>query len=84
MGFVINGSGFGTSQGSSVVKFNSVGIPPANIQWGTDGKTITVQVPTTTANGDVIVTVTVNNVDSNGVHFTVVSSFCDKAAGCSF
>jgi len=61
----INGTGFGTSQGTSTVKFN--GVEAAVVSWG--NLQIVAKVPETTT-GDVVVTVGGN--DSNGVSFTVI------------
>ena len=61
----INGTGFGTSQGTSTVKFN--GVTASIVSWG--NLQIVAKVPETTT-GDVVVTVGGN--DSNGVTFTVI------------
>jgi RHS repeat-associated protein len=62
----ITGSNFGTSQGSSTVKFNGTTATPTS--WG--ASSIVVTVPTGATTGNVVVTV--SNKASNGVSFTVV------------
>jgi RHS repeat-associated protein len=62
----INGSNFGSSQGSSTVKFNGTSATPTN--W--NSSTITVPVPSSATTGSVIVHA--SGVDSNGSSFTVV------------
>jgi len=64
----LTGSGFGTSQGTGQVKFNSI---VASVTSWSD-TSITAQVPSTATNGPV--TVTVDGVASNGVQFTVLST----------
>ncbi len=61
----INGTGFGTNQGSSTVKFN--GVTASIVSWG--NLQVVAKVPETIT-GDVVVTVGGN--DSNGVSFTVI------------
>lgn len=61
----INGSGFGTSQGSNTVSFNSVSTTPTS--W--NDITIVAPVPTGAGTGPVIVMI--NRIASNGVTFTV-------------
>lgn len=63
----ITGSGFGTTQGSSTVKF--VGTTATVVSWS--ATSIVVTVPNITSTGDVIVNV--GGADSNGVTFTVVN-----------
>jgi len=63
----ISGTGFGTSQGSSTVKFN--GVEADIVSWG--NLQIVAEVPETTT-GNVVVTVGGNA--SNGVSFTVIPS----------
>ena len=63
----ISGSGFGSSQGSSTVKFN--GTTATASSWRSSS--ITVPVPTGATTGNVVVTVSGNA--SNGVAFTVVA-----------
>jgi hypothetical protein len=82
VGFVINGSGFGTAQaaGNGTVKLGgSTDLSNNVIAWGPGS--ITVQVPANTPNGNNLpVVVTVNGVPSNNtVSFSVVSPF-----GCAF
>jgi len=62
----IAGTGFGSSQGTSIVTFNGTVATPTS--WGAGS--ITVPVPSTAATGNVVVTV--GGVASNGVNFTVV------------
>ena len=67
---VINGSGFGGTQGT--VLFN--GVPATTFPapgWGATGTTITVQVPSGASTGNVYVINASNNKVSNGVSFTV-------------
>jgi hypothetical protein len=65
----ITGSNFGASQGNSTVSFG--GVPATSIQaW--NATSITATVPSTANNGNVIVTV--NNLISNGIAFTVTQS----------
>jgi len=71
---VIKGTGFGDTQGGSVVTFN--GVPAEVLSWSSTQ--ITVLVPATTT-GDIVVTV--NGVSSNGVRFTVP---CGAAIGEQF
>jgi IPT/TIG domain-containing protein/centrosomal CEP192-like protein/uncharacterized protein DUF4082 len=61
----ITGTGFGTSQGSSTLKFNSTTATPT----GWSATSIVVPVPTGATTGNVVVTV--GGVASNGVSFTV-------------
>lgn len=63
---VISGSGFGSPQGSSTVKFNGVTATTIS-SWG--ATSITAVVPGTATTGNVVVTV--GGVASNGVTFTV-------------
>jgi len=72
MGFMINGSGFGTSQGTV-----AWGNTPLNVvSWNPNGSNqITVQVPATAPNITDNVTVTVNGQQSNGKPFTVTNPF---------
>lgn len=63
---VISGSNFGSSQGSSTVKFN--GTVATATAWGASSVTATVPTGATTGN----VVVTVSNRASNGVSFSVV------------
>jgi hypothetical protein len=87
MGFVINGTSFGPSQGTSTVTFNGqqiVGPGSAASAWGTDGKSITVQVPQTAqktayAAGTYPVVVNVGNLPSAPMNFQVTVAF-----GCNF
>ena len=69
--FVINGSGFGSAQGTGTVTVNGASVPtiPAGNWTATQ---ITVQVPTGASSGSVVVTVV--GVPSNGVLFTVTVS----------
>lgn len=66
----ISGSGFGSSQGSSVVSFNGAAAPVTS--WLSSGNSITVTVPAEATTGPV--TVTVNGQTSNGITFTVIST----------
>lgn len=72
MGFVIIGTTFGSSQGTSSVEIGSVAL--SVISW-TD-TAITVSIPTGATTGNVVVTV--NALASNGASFSVGSPF-----GCS-
>jgi RHS repeat-associated protein len=63
----ITGSGFGTTQGTSTVKFN--GTTATVTSWSSTSIHATVPSGATTGN----VAVTVSNVASNGVNFTIVS-----------
>ncbi len=74
VGFLITGSGFGSSQGSSKVILN--GTAMTVISWS--ATSITAQVPSGTANGPATVAVTANGYVSPGVSFTVTLPF-----GCS-
>ena len=65
---VINGTYFGTSQGSSTVTFNGVAATPSN--W-TDTQ-VSVPVPSGATSGPVVVTV--NGVASNGFVFTALAT----------
>src|SRR3954464_2501411 len=65
---VIAGSGFGSPQGSSTVKFN--GVTAAVTAWTTTSITATVPAGATTGN----VVVTVSGVASTGKAFTVVAA----------
>ncbi|PYV68657.1 MAG: hypothetical protein DMG97_24190 [Acidobacteria bacterium] len=62
----ISGSGFGSTQGTSTIKFNGTTATPTS--WS--AASIVAPVPSGAATGNVVVTV--NNVASNGVSFTVV------------
>jgi len=74
MGFVIQGSGFGSSSTNNQVTLNGVAIPAANIvNWKSDGTAITVQVPSGGTSGAVIVNVGGVN-PSNPYPFTVVTA----------
>lgn len=64
----ITGTNFGTSQGTSTVTFNGTIAAPAT-NWTATSITLVVQANATTGN----VIVTVNNVASNGVNFTVTA-----------
>jgi hypothetical protein len=70
MGFVIAGSNFGMTQGTSVVKLGTTPITSV-VSW--NDSSIVVQVPTAASTGNVMVTV--NGASSNGVNFTVVAPF---------
>jgi hypothetical protein len=75
MGFVISGSGFGSSQGTSTVSIGSLQFSVVN--WASTA--ITAQVPpTATTSNSGNLAVTVNGVSSSSVPFTVTSLF-----GCS-
>jgi uncharacterized repeat protein (TIGR01451 family) len=63
----VTGSNFGTSQGSSTVTFNGVGVTIT----GWSDTQITVTVPAGSTTGPVVVTV--NGAPSNGVPFTVIA-----------
>ena len=65
---VINGGGFGSTQGTSTVSFNGVSATP--ISWGSS--TIVTPLPAGADTGNVIVTV--GGVASNAVAFTVIPS----------
>jgi IPT/TIG domain len=65
----INGSNFGSTQGSSTVTFNGT---PAGTATTWTATSISIPVPTGATTGNVIVTV--GGVPSNGVTFTVTSS----------
>ncbi len=69
MGFVINGTTFGGSQGTSTVKIGAAALTV--ISW--TASAITVQLPAGAATGSVVVTVASHA--SNGVSFTVSSPF---------
>jgi hypothetical protein len=73
MGFVITGTAFGSSQGTSQAKLN--GIPMNVVAWS--DIQITVQVPDTGTSGPVVVTVNAQD-SNNDVSFTV-----DPPFGCS-
>jgi YD repeat-containing protein len=64
----ITGSNFGSSQGSSAVKFN--GLPAATTAWATGS--ISATVPSGVTTGPV--TVTVNGQTSNGITFTPITT----------
>jgi hypothetical protein len=93
MGFVINGTSFGTSQGTSTVKLS--GAPLTLVSWGarpgafcSPGTCITVQLPAGATPGPGTVVVTVNDqsgnpVPSNPFQFSVVAAFC-TTLGCQF
>jgi RHS repeat-associated protein len=67
---VISGSGFGASQGSSVVFLNDT---PATINsWS--GASITITIPTGATSGPIAVSIAPNLNDSNPVVFTVTSN----------
>jgi len=66
---VITGTNFGSSQGSSTVKFNGT---PATTVGPWSATSITAKVPTGATTGNVVVSV--SNKASNGVSFTVVSA----------
>jgi hypothetical protein len=68
---VITGSSFGSSQGSSTVKFGSAVASVTN--WSSSGNSITATVPSGLANGSVNVVVTVSGTASNAVAFTVTN-----------
>src|SRR5262249_59695343 len=61
----INGSNFGTTQGTSTVKFNGIAATPITSWSATQ---IVAPVPTGATTGNVVVTV--SNKASNGVNFT--------------
>ncbi len=63
---MITGTGFGATQGTSVVTFN--GIPAAPTSW--NATSITTAAPGAATTGNVVVTV--DGVASNGVNFTVL------------
>jgi len=63
----IAGTNFGAAQGTSTVTFNGIAATPTN--WSTTS--ISVPVPASVPTGSANVIVTVNNVLSNGVTFTV-------------
>jgi IPT/TIG domain-containing protein len=69
MGFVINGTTFGGSQGTSTVKIGTTAL--SVITWS--ASSITVQLPAGAATGSVVVTVASHA--SNGHSFTVSSPF---------
>ncbi len=64
----LNGSGFGASQGSSQVKFNS--LVATVVSWS--DTSVTVTVPSTATSGPV--TLTEQGITSNGVQFTVIEA----------
>jgi hypothetical protein len=66
--FTINGSNFGATKGFSSITFN--GIPVVGTSWS--DTSIVTSVPTGASTGNVVVTV--GNVASNGVSFTVTPS----------
>lgn len=66
----ITGTNFGTSQGTSTVKFNGTSATPCATCWS--ATSITVAVPSNATTGNVVVTV--GGVASNGVNFTVTPS----------
>ena len=68
----ITGTNFGSTQGTSTVKFNGVSATPTS--WS--ATSITVPVPSGATTGTV--TVTVGGVASNGVTFTVVPASTDQ------
>ena len=65
----ITGTNFGSTQGSSTVKFNGTTATPTS--WGSTGTSIGVPVPSGATTGNVVVTVA--GAASNGVSFTVTS-----------
>jgi RHS repeat-associated protein len=67
---VISGSGFGTSQGSSVVYLN--GAPVTINTWS--ATSIQITIPAGATSGPLVVSVAPSMVDSNSVTFTVTSS----------
>lgn len=69
MGFVINGTTFGGSQGTSTVKIGTSSLTV--LSW--TATSITVQVPAGAVTGNVVVTVASHS--SNGVNFAVSSPF---------
>jgi uncharacterized protein (TIGR03437 family) len=89
MGFVITGTSFGNSQGTSTVTLG--GVPLTVVSWSAPNSApcvsgqscITVQVPSGSPTGNVNVIVTVGGQQSNPFPFTVTSPFC-SAAGCPF
>jgi YD repeat-containing protein len=64
----INGSNFGSTQGSNTVTFNGATATPTN--WSSTS--ITVPVPATATNGNVVVTV--GGASSNGINFTFLGN----------
>jgi RHS repeat-associated protein len=64
----ISGTGFGSTQGTSIVKFNGITSTPTN--WS--ATSIVAPVPSGATTGNVVVTV--SSVASSGVSFTVVSA----------
>ena len=67
MSITISGANFGTSQGSSTIKFN--GVTATSTSWIVD--TIVVPVPAGATTGPVVVHT--SGVDTNGINFTVSS-----------
>jgi hypothetical protein len=79
MGFIIQGSNFGSSQGSSTVTINGDPLTVVSGGWSNTGTSITVQVPAGTAPGAKSLVVTVpGSSPSSPVTFTVTGAF-----GCS-
>ena len=68
---VISGTGFGSTQGSSTVKFGDVAASVSN--WSSGGNSITATIPSGLSNGSVNAVVTVNGTASNGVSFTITN-----------
>jgi RHS repeat-associated protein len=68
---VITGSNFGSTQGTSTVKF--AGVVAAVTNWSNTGTSITATVPSGIPNGNETVVVTVGGVQSNGKTFTVTN-----------
>ena len=64
----ISGSNFGSSQGTSTVKFNGTSATPTS--WGPSS--VVVPVPSGATTGNIVVTV--GGVSSNGVSFTITSA----------
>ena len=79
MGFVINGTGFGTSQGTSGSATLS-GTPLTVVDWST-GTSITVQVPAGAQSGNIVVTQ--GKQSSNAVAFTVTTPFLGSNGSCT-
>jgi len=72
---VITGTGFGSSQGTSTVKFGVVTATVTN--WSNTGTSITANVPAGLANGSQTAVVNVDGVNSNGSNFTVTNPAID-------
>jgi YD repeat-containing protein len=68
---IITGTGFGSTQGSSTVKFGTVTATVTN--WSNTGTSITANVPSGVTNGVIGVVVTVSNQGSTPVNFTVTN-----------